>query len=545
LKKLLFLALAIVLVTTLLFVGCGKTTTTTPAPATTSAAPTTTSAAPTTTSAAPTTTKTTTTPTGPTPKYGGTFKRGCSEPYCLGYPATMTGQTDGQSSSLALETLFFYDKEGNLTPLLATGYKIDATAKTITITLRKGVKFHDGSDFNASVCKWNLDQYRSGARAELKYVSSVDVVDDYTVRLNLSEFDNTIINALCNGADAGRIISQKSFEANGGKDWAEKHPIGTGAWKFVSWTKDVSIIYERFDDYWGGKPYIDRIELIRFADSTVALMAFKAGETQVSGVSPTDAPDMQKEGKWNMVIAPFGQVPALAGAADDPYFSQLKVRQAMSYSVDTKALNAGIGKGYWIDINQWAIPGTWAYNPNVVGYPYNPTKAKQLLTEAGYPNGIDTVLHFYNTGGSQTDLLTAIQQQLQTGSINAQLDPLLRPAFSDIASNQKGFTGIVCQQGFVFIDPLQKYAQVRAGNEFRGMTVSDKFKQIYDQAVTAPDQDTKQKLVWDLMKEAIDGSCMHTPISLNTSIIFKVKTLHDDGYAEFPYYYMSPKAWLE
>jgi peptide/nickel transport system substrate-binding protein len=95
----------------------------------------------------------------------------------------MTGQTDGQSSAYALETLFIYDPNGNITPLLSTGYKTDAAAKTITISLRKGVKFHDGSDFNAAVCKWNLDQYRSGARAELKNVASVDVVDDSTVKL--------------------------------------------------------------------------------------------------------------------------------------------------------------------------------------------------------------------------------------------------------------------------------------------------------------------------------------------------------------------------
>jgi peptide/nickel transport system substrate-binding protein len=246
-----------------------------------------------------------------------------------------------------------------------------------------------------------------------------------------------------------------------------------------------------------------------------------------------------------MVLAPLGQVPALAGAAADTYFSQLKVRQAMAYSVDTKALNAGIGKGYWIDTNQWAIPGTWGFNPSVVGYPYNPTKAKQLLTEAGYPNGINTVLHFYNTGGSQTDLLTAIQSQLKTGGVNADLDPLLRPAFADIASNGKGFTGIVCQQGFVFIDPLQKYAQVRANNEFKGMVVSDKFKQTYDQALQATDQASQQKLVRDLMKVAIDEDCMHTPISINTIIIFKQKTLHDDAYGVTPYYYLSPKAWIE
>ena len=83
------------------------------------------------------------------------------------WPPGMTGQTDGQTSGLALETLFRLDKQSNLIPLLATDWKSDAAAKTITITLRKGVKFQDGSDFNAAVCKWNLDQYRAGNRDKL------------------------------------------------------------------------------------------------------------------------------------------------------------------------------------------------------------------------------------------------------------------------------------------------------------------------------------------------------------------------------------------
>ena len=129
-------------------------------------------------------------------------------------------------------------------PLLATDWKADATAKTITITLRKGVKFQDGSDFNATVCKWNLDQYRASAKGELKKVTSVDVVDDSTVRLNLSTFDNTIVTNLANCSDAGRMISEQSFNANGGKDWAAKNPVGTGPFQFVSWTKSVGSYLE-------------------------------------------------------------------------------------------------------------------------------------------------------------------------------------------------------------------------------------------------------------------------------------------------------------
>ena len=153
-----------------LLVACSSNTTTpvTTAPKTTAPV----SSAATTTSAAAVTTATTSPAASTvTPQYGGTVMMWInSDPVSL-WPPSMTGQSDGQTAGLGLEPLFYLDKQSNLVPLLATDWKSDATAKTITLTLRKGVKFQDGSDFNATVCKWNLDQYRTSSRAELKKVS--------------------------------------------------------------------------------------------------------------------------------------------------------------------------------------------------------------------------------------------------------------------------------------------------------------------------------------------------------------------------------------
>lgn len=484
------------------------------------------------------------TETKPEGKYGGVLKMTVSEPYSIGYPGTMTGQTDGQTSMRACETLFRYDEEANMVPLLATKWEADPAAMTITVELRKGIKFTDGSDFDASVCKWNLDQYRSGARPELNKVESVEVVNDYTVRLNLTEFDNTIINALCNGADAGRMISQKAYEENG-QEWCEQNPVGTGPFKFVSRTKDVEIIWEKNKDYWDGEPYLDGHHQLRIADATVALMSFKNGELHIHGTNPTEGKNLEATGLYNKVIPPEGQVPALAGAANDPYFSKLKVRQAMAYAIDVESLNAAFGQGDWKIQNQWAVPGTWGYNPDVKGYPYDPDKARELLAEAGYPDGFDTVLHFYNTGGVQMDENVAIQAYLKDVGIRAELDPMLRPAFADVASNMKGFTGIVRQQGFSLVDPLQKYAGVAAGQEFAGVVLPQKFLDIYAQATAAPDFNKKQELVHELMKIATDEYCIATHLYVQTSPIFKSKLLHDDLYGVVPYRYVSPWAWLD
>jgi ABC-type transport system substrate-binding protein len=457
----------------------------------------------------------------------------------------MTGQTDGQGSSYALETLFRLDEKGNIVPLLATGYTSDPATKTIIITLRKGVKFHDGSDFSAAVAKWNMEEFKTGARPDLKNVESIDIIDDYTIRLNLTNFDNTIMMYLTNASDAGRMISKQSYDANG-KDWCVKNPVGTGPFKFVSWTPDVSIVWTRNDDYWGGKPYMDGIEAIRIADPTTALMTFKSGGLDIFNPDPVDAKPMMAEDKWNWAITPEGQVPALAGYAKDPAspFAKLEVRQALAYAVDAKALSDAFGLGFWQVMNQWAVPGTWGANPNIKGYPYNPAKAKELLAAAGYSEGFSTTLNFYSTNQAIIDECTAIQKMLKDVGIDATLAPLQRPAFADMASNMKGWEGIVRMQGFSSLDPLVKYAGVAAGQEFAGVYLSQEFVDTYNLATQAPDFETKQKLVWQLMEIATDKDCIAAHLYVQGAPIAKNKRIHDDGYAVQPYRYLNPMTWL-
>ncbi|HSW58674.1 MAG TPA: ABC transporter substrate-binding protein [Dehalococcoidales bacterium] len=545
------ITLAVLLLITLVLTGCGgnppaNTTTVTPPVNTPSATGPATSSSPVSTAPSPTTTAPPT--STKTPKSGGTLVMLITMDPSTFFPQVMTGQTDGHTSSVSLETLFRFDKDLNLIPLLATGYQTDVAAKTVTITLRKGVKFHDGSDFNAEVCKWNLDQFRAGNRPELKKVTSIDVVDSFTVRLNLSSFDNTIVANLGNISDAGRMISKQSFEANGGKDWAAKNPVGTGPFQFVSMTKDVGVKWKRFDGYWDGKPYLDGIDMRRIADSTVALMEFRSGNLHILGSTASrDAKALEQEkNKYKIVIPPQGQVPALAGFAIDPNspFAKIEVRRAIAHAIDVKTFTDSFGMGYWRLQNQWAVPGTWGYNPDVKGYPYNPDKARELLAAAGH-TGLKAVLNFNNTGQSIVDENTALQSYLNAAGFDITLNPLQRPAFADMASNGKGWSGIVRQQGFSSPDPLIKYAGVISGQEFAGTFVPQEMVDVFNQGISAPDFATKQQLTHKLMALAVDKYCIAAYLCVQSSPISKLVVLQDDEYGEAPFGYLSPKAWLD
>ncbi|MCJ7782861.1 MAG: ABC transporter substrate-binding protein, partial [Desulfobacterales bacterium] len=215
------------------------------------------------------------------PQYGGILK--IVDDYritFLGYPQKMTAGWVMRAAAPAIETLLRIDEQGRSIPWLATSYKTDPNAATITLALRKGIKFHDGTDFNAEAVKWNLDQAISEKQFGSVIMKSVDVVDPNTVRINLKQWDNTVLGMLSYSYIA-MMISPTAFKKNG-EEWCANNPVGTGPFRFVSWEKDLKITYKKFEGYWQkGKPYLDGIEVHYIADKTVAGLGFRKDETHL------------------------------------------------------------------------------------------------------------------------------------------------------------------------------------------------------------------------------------------------------------------------
>jgi peptide/nickel transport system substrate-binding protein len=210
-------------------------------------------------------------------------------------------------------------------------------------------------------------------------------------------------------------------------DEAKYHPVGAGPFKFVSYQTDVTMKFEKWDGYWQkGKPYLDGLEWVYIKDPVTKMASFTAGEAQVAtSVSPKDATNLQGQpDKFKIVSYPdmvFNLV-GDAGHPDSP-FANIKVRQAMAYAIDNAAIAKAVGFGLFQGTNQCAAPGTNMYNPAVKGYPYNPDKAKQLLTEAGYPNGLDTTVTYDATVPDQASTFQMVQAYFNKVGIRVKLDP--------------------------------------------------------------------------------------------------------------------------
>jgi peptide/nickel transport system substrate-binding protein len=306
-----------------------------------------------------------------------------------GLPAELFAN-DALSSQLVDEPLLHVDPKGNVIPWLAESYKVASDLKSITFTLRKGVKFHDGTDFNAQAAKWNLDN--TIASKSQPTWNSVDVIDDYTIRLNLSQWVNTIFTDL--DSTASWMVSPTAFQKNGA-DWMRNNPVGTGPFKFVSFQRDVNYKMIKNPDYWiKGQPYLDAVEISYVIDPLTQKAAMQSGTADALQIETgKTAADLKALGFIieNSVNSTFCLLPDTANA-DSP-FANLNVRQAVEYGIDREALASAFSYGFWQAPYQIPAPDNVAFNTNfALARKYDVAKAKQLLTDAGYSKGFSATL---------------------------------------------------------------------------------------------------------------------------------------------------------
>ena len=471
------------------------------------------------------------------PRYGGILKVAEQvDGVSIGYPPKMARVAGMRQVAPVIETLFRTDKSGKPVPWLATEVKENVAAKTITLNLKKGVKFHDGTDFNAEAVKWNLDQNAAVKGPGTGKFKSIDIVDDFTIRINLTEWDSTVIGNLAQ--TTGMMISPTAYKKNG-EDWCAKNPIGTGPFQFVSWEKDVRTAYKKFPGYWQkNKPYLDGIEWFPITDSLTRQLSFRRGELDLLVMMPgKDLAGMEKEGYVvNRRTVGAGVTTLIPDSANPKSpFANLKVRQAAQYAIDIEAIIKTILNGESSVPNQWIYKGHWAYNPSVVGYPYNPAKAKQLLSEAGYPNGFKTRI-LYRTNPEDDQIYTAVQGYLKTVGIDAELDPSQTGRYDQVAFQGGKWEGLIVNATSSNPDVIAYLEQryLGGGKFYSQMLVPEDYAQAIKNAISARDFETKQQMAQQAMKLMADTYCLQIMIFKRYNAAISQKYVHNHGFYETP-----------
>ena len=227
--------------------------------------------------------------------------------------------------------------------------------KSLTIHLRKGVKFHDGNELTSKDVKWHVENMKYSPYKFSK-VTSMEEVDKYTVRMNLKSYDCTIPENFMVGHGmiaSSAAVSKPTTPENEAKD----HTIGTGAYKFVDWERDVFIKYEPFKDYWDkGKPYVDSLEYVFITDPVTGKMAFEAGQAHtIHELSMRDGADLKRKGYRIETVEMGGSALIPDGANPDSPFGKQKVRLAVEYAIDREAISDALGYGFSKPIYQATI----------------------------------------------------------------------------------------------------------------------------------------------------------------------------------------------
>jgi YVTN family beta-propeller protein len=378
------------------------------------------------------------------PKYGGVLKLTANDnPVNMGNPDELIQAGDERFTFTACEGLLKLDASGNLQPNLAMEWQIAPGGSSVTFTLRQGVHFHDGTPFNALSVKYNMDLRRvSSVWSNFKSVESVDVLSDYSVRFNFVSniFDWTVMYSLANSFNGMEFseVAQQTHTA----DWLRMNPVGTGPFKFSGFTPDMAVDFERFDDYWGEKSYLDGVRYVIIPEHALQLQAFQSGQVYAAGIQPREAAGILA-GNFQVVDAKDTVTNvALISDSNSPFspFRFLNVRRALEYAINKAAIVDAVGYGYAAVSYQPFISGQAGYNGAVNGYLYTPSFARQLITGAGYPQGFDCEMLVVDT--LPLDMPFMVQSYAAASGINIHINRVSQSQFDTIVRPGGGWTGL-------------------------------------------------------------------------------------------------------
>jgi peptide/nickel transport system substrate-binding protein len=317
-----------------------------------------------------------------------------------------------------------------LAPSLAESWSLSDDRLTYEFVLRKGAKFHDDEPVTAEDVKFSFERYRgTSAKAIKDRVAAVETPDPQRVRFKLRQPWPDFLTFYASATGAGWIVPKKYVEKVG-EDGYKKVPVGAGPYKFVSFTPGVELTLEAFDQYWRKTPSVRRLVFRVIPDESTRLAALKRGDVDiVYSIRGELAEELQQtKGLTLRPVYPPGTFWLYFPDQWDPKspWHDQRVRLAASLAIDGKTINQALTLGH-SKLTGSIIPDSFEYYWQPPAPMYDPAKAKQLLTDAGYPKGFDAGEYFCDT--SYANLAEAVLNNLQAVGIHTKLRPLERAAF--------------------------------------------------------------------------------------------------------------------
>jgi peptide/nickel transport system substrate-binding protein len=507
-------------------------------------------------------------PEGETPRSGGTV--------ILGYidePPTMDPRVSGSAKATNLlvnvfDTLVSLDREtGEILPGLATSWEASEDGASYTFHLRDDVLFHDGTPFNAEAVKYTFDSIMD---PELKSLTAIgylgpydntEVVDEFTVTVNFSEPYAAFMNTVSTTPLAP--VSPTAAESMGPVEFA-RAPVGTGPFKMTDWQQQVSMTFERNPDYnWPvgvykheGPAYIDQLVVNFIPEASTLTGSLSSGQLTIAdGILPQDIAGFQSNPEFQVLLPSVPGSPQILpiNAAKFPT-DDLAVRQAINYAIDTETIIDTLFFGTLKPAKGPLASSTWTYNPAVEEYfPYDPERATQLLTDAGWvmgsggvleKDGQPLVLEYITTSGQAADVAELVQAYLSMVGIQTNLQILEYAATAELMLDGAHH---IARIGYTGTDPialstLYHSRNIPGTNFNRTMKPDPALDEMLDAAASETDREARAQMYMDIQTYIMDQALL---IPLWEQTIFwgasaKLRGLHPMALGQIPFY----DAWL-
>ncbi|RRD28309.1 ABC transporter substrate-binding protein [Fusobacterium canifelinum] len=316
-------------------------------------------------------------------------------------------------------TLFNREKDGTIVPELAETYEYK-NDKELDIVLKKGIKFHDGSELTADdvVFSFQVMKDKPGASIMIEEIDKVEKVNDYEVKILLKNSSSPLLFNLAHPLTS--IVSKKYVEAGNDLNIA---PMGTGAFKLVAYNDGEKIEMEAFQDYFEGAPKIQKLIIRSIPEDTSRLAALETGEIDIAtGLAPINTQTIEANDKLDLISEPTTATEYICLNVEKAPFTNKEFRQALNYAIDKKSIVDSIFLGRGKVAKSIVNPNVFGYYDGLEEYPYNPEKAKELIEKSGVKER--TFSLYVNDSPVRLQVAQIIQANLKDIGIDLKIETL-------------------------------------------------------------------------------------------------------------------------
>lgn len=435
-------------------------------------------------------------------------------------PANVTAVNDFRIVVNLYDGLVRYaDGSLEVEPALAHDWEISEDGTVYTFHLRDDVSFHDGTPFNAEAVKFNFDRmlddehpYHDTGPFPLSFffssIQRTEVVDEHTVRLHLDEPYAPLLSNLA--YPTGLIVSPAAVREHG-EDYA-RNPAGTGPYQFRLWEANRQVALERNPDYWDGAPDLEGVVFRPITDTNARVNDMRAGGVDLMVEVPPDEVDrFREDGQFTVYEQAGPHVWFLILNAREAPFDDRRVRQAANYAIDKQALVDDVLQGT-AEVAAGPTPKAfaWAYNEELEPYPHDPERARELLAEAGYGDGVEVTFYVTEGGSGMLDPVpmgTAIQADLAEVGIDANIETYEWNTFLDRVNPGLEGKADMAEMAWMTNDPdtlpflaLRTDAFPDEGGFNSGYYSNPEVDDLLEQARRSTDQDERARLYREMQE---------------------------------------------